>query len=75
MAMGRVDCYHVEDLKPWDMAAGVVIVREAGGVAYHTYGGEFNVMKPDIIAGSTDSLCQDMVRLIREADEIKYQFV
>ena len=30
-AMGRVDGYWERRLKPWDVAAGVVLVREAGG--------------------------------------------
>ena len=38
VASGIFDCYHVEDLKAWDIAGGAVILREAGGVIYHTKG-------------------------------------
>jgi myo-inositol-1(or 4)-monophosphatase len=31
VAAGRVDGYYERDLKPWDWAAGSLIVREAGG--------------------------------------------
>jgi myo-inositol-1(or 4)-monophosphatase len=32
MAAGRFDAYWERSLKPWDIAAGIVLVREAGGV-------------------------------------------
>ena len=31
VAAGRFDAYWEHNLQPWDMAAGMVIVREAGG--------------------------------------------
>ena len=33
VAAGRFDAYWERDIQPWDMAAGIVIVREAGGIA------------------------------------------
>lgn len=38
-AEGVFDAFWEPNLKPWDAAAGVVMVREAGGVVW-TYGGE-----------------------------------
>lgn len=31
VAAGRFECYWEEDIKPWDIAAGMLIVKEAGG--------------------------------------------
>lgn len=31
IARGIVDCFQQEYLQPWDVAAGTVIIREAGG--------------------------------------------
>jgi len=31
VAAGRFDAFWERDLSPWDMAAGVLMVREAGG--------------------------------------------
>ena len=31
LACGRIDCYFELDLKPWDYAAGTLLVQEAGG--------------------------------------------
>jgi myo-inositol-1(or 4)-monophosphatase len=35
VACGRLDAYFEEGIQPWDAAAGVLIVREAGGVINH----------------------------------------
>jgi len=41
VAAGRFDGFWEHDLKLWDIAAGVVLVREAGGVCAEIYGGDF----------------------------------
>jgi len=40
VACGRVDGYWEFNLKPWDIAAGALIVKEAGGLATDFKGGE-----------------------------------
>jgi len=70
LAMGRFDCYHVEDLKPWDIAGGAVIIREAGGIIRHTRGGDFDIMKPDLVSAATPELLQDVIQLIEKADQL-----
>lgn len=75
VATGQCDAYHVDDLQPWDIAAGAVIITEAGGVIYHTEGGKFNVMKPDFVCAATEELCQKVISLIGEANQItEYTF-
>lgn len=64
-AKGIFDGYHVDDLKAWDLAAGVLLVREAGGVVYAPDGGEFNIMKPNLVCAGTEALCQQLIELIR----------
>lgn len=70
VAKGTLDTYHVDNLKPWDVAAGVLLVREAGGVVHDTSGSEFNVMNPNLVAAGKDSLAQEVIQLIKEADQI-----
>jgi myo-inositol-1(or 4)-monophosphatase len=38
VAAGRLDAYWEMGLKPWDMAAGLVLVQEAGGIIGELYG-------------------------------------
>lgn len=38
VAMAAADAYHTDNLMPWDVAAGVLIIREAGGVVIDTNG-------------------------------------
>ncbi|KAL7731894.1 hypothetical protein ACLKA6_017467 [Drosophila palustris] len=70
VAKGTLGTYHVDNLKPWDVAAGALLIREAGGVVYATNGSEFNVMRPNLVAAGTDSLAQEVIQLIKEADQI-----
>ncbi|TDG43401.1 hypothetical protein AWZ03_010171 [Drosophila navojoa] len=75
VAKGTLDVYHVDYLKPWDVAAGVLLVREAGGVVHNTNGSAFNIMKPNLVAAGTESLAQAAIQLIEQADHIKdYKF-
>jgi myo-inositol-1(or 4)-monophosphatase len=43
VACGRLDGYWEHQLKPWDVAAGALLVREAGGQVTATDGGPFSV--------------------------------
>jgi myo-inositol-1(or 4)-monophosphatase len=53
VACGRVEAYFERNLKPWDFAAGKIIVEEAGGRVIDMEGNSANVMAPsDIIAGN-----------------------
>lgn len=51
-AAGRFDGYWERNLKPWDLAAGIVIVREAGGIVTDLEGTEHMLDTGDVIAGN-----------------------
>ena len=51
-AAGRVDLYFHHSLSPWDMAAGLVLVREAGGDMVDRQGNPASLSTPSIIASS-----------------------
>ncbi|ALC44795.1 CG17027, partial [Drosophila busckii] len=71
VAAGNLDAFHIEDMYPWDCAAGYLLIREAGGVVTHPYGGAFDIMKPDLICASTETLRLEIEQLIRKADQAK----
>ncbi len=51
-AAGRFDGYWERNLKPWDLAAGLVILREAGGIATDVGGGDKILETGDVLAGN-----------------------
>lgn len=50
VAAGRFHCYYESMLNPWDLAAGALIVEEAGGVVCNYSGGPFDANEGEIIA-------------------------
>ncbi|KAK7281603.1 hypothetical protein RIF29_09732 [Crotalaria pallida] len=52
VALGIVEAYWEYRLKPWDMAAGVLIVEEAGGAVSRMDGGEFCVFDRSVLVSN-----------------------
>jgi myo-inositol-1(or 4)-monophosphatase len=52
LACGRLDGFYEENLKPWDTAAGVLIVTEAGGKITTFDGGDYDIYAPNILASN-----------------------
>ncbi|HEU4324719.1 MAG TPA: inositol monophosphatase family protein [Roseiflexaceae bacterium] len=52
VAMGRLDAHWELRLKPWDAAAGALLVREAGGALSDWRGGRWTTESPDLIASN-----------------------
>lgn len=59
VAAGRVDAYYERDLKPWDEAAGILLVQEAGGVLADLPGEPHG-----IAAAATQDLLDELVPLV-----------
>jgi myo-inositol-1(or 4)-monophosphatase len=64
VACGRLDGFYEENLKPWDTAAGLLIVTEAGGMITTFDGAPYDLFSPNILA-STGVLHQGMSALIK----------
>jgi len=54
VAAGRLDGFWERDLKPWDMAAGLLLVTEAGGKVTDAEGGEEMLNLGSVCAGNLD---------------------
>ena len=65
LAMGRFDGFWEGSLSPWDMAAGVLVVREAGGEVTRYDGGAFTLDGRQILA-TNGRLHAEMKQVIRE---------
>jgi myo-inositol-1(or 4)-monophosphatase len=54
VAAGRFDGYWAFDNNSWDVAGGIVLVREAGGLVSNADGTEFDAFTPDCLAANPD---------------------
>ncbi len=54
VACGRYDGYWELDLEAWDMAAGALIVTEAGGIVTDVNGAALNLFGRSIVSGNPD---------------------
>ena len=63
VACGRFDAYWEQSVSAWDMAAGVVIVREAGGVVTGTCGEPLDLMGGTVLA-STPQLHEELIEAL-----------
>lgn len=65
VAQGVLDGYQVEYLWPWDVAAGSIIVSEAGGSVLDIDGGKFDFEKGRVIAAGTKKLAEAIVEQLK----------
>jgi len=63
VACGKMDAFYETQLNPWDIAAGTILVREAGGVVTDFSGNGDFVSKKQIIA-SNGHLHQDITEIL-----------
>ena len=52
VAAGRFDGYWEMGLQPWDIAAGLLLVREAGGFVSDMTGARESLAKGDVLAAN-----------------------
>ena len=64
VASGKYDGFFESGLKPWDMAAGELIVREAGGLVTDFSGGNDPMHKGEIVAGNP-RVVQQLVKYLK----------
>lgn len=68
VAAGRVDGFFELGLKPWDLAAGAVLVREAGGFVGDAAGGDRFLDTGNVVAANP-RLFRAILRVIRAGAE------
>lgn len=66
VAAGRYDGYWENGLQPWDIAAGIVLVREAGGFVTDLAGGRKMFTGGGVLASNT-ALHESLVGLVAQA--------
>jgi len=69
VAAGRLDGYWERNLKPWDMAAGIVLVREAGGFVSDGGGHDTMLSSGDVVAGN-EAVHRELLSLLNGATRL-----
>jgi len=64
VACGRIDAFWSTSLKPWDVAAGSLIVVEAGGSMTSTDSGPFDPNVSDLLASNGSPIHGELVELL-----------
>ena len=64
VAAGRYDGYWERRLKPWDLAAGLIIVREAGGFA-HAIDEDGDVIEDGNVIAANEAIFDSFAKVIR----------
>jgi myo-inositol-1(or 4)-monophosphatase len=68
LAAGRLDAYWATSVKAWDIAAGVLLVREAGGAVSDIAGGELRLFEPLLCASATGALHRELLAALVAAE-------
>jgi myo-inositol-1(or 4)-monophosphatase len=66
VAAGRFDGFWEHGLQPWDVAAGIVLVREAGGVVTDLNGGDQMLANGEMLCAN-DPLHPQLLKLLKNA--------
>lgn len=64
VSCGRIDAFWSSSLKPWDVAAGALMVQESGGAISDLQGGRFDIFVPSLACAGSGVLLQEMLRVL-----------
>ena len=74
VASGRLDGFWEFGLKPWDVAAGTLLVQESGGLVGDPQGGESHLEDGDIVAANPKLFRYILARLARHrSSAVRYK--
>ena len=66
VATGQYDAYFEFDLQPWDVAAAIIILNEAGGRLRKMDGQPFKFQKSSIVAtNSSKELMKELIKVLK----------
>ncbi len=68
LACGRVQGFWEIGLKPWDVAAGLLLIEEAGGVCREWNGSPLDIDQPMVLAANTPELWAVMQSIVQAND-------
>lgn len=66
LALGSADVTFMFGIHVWDIAAGDLIIREAGGFTCDPSGGPLDLMSRRVLAASSPELAQELAKIIKQ---------
>jgi len=69
VAAGRLDGFWETGLNAWDIAAGALLISEAGGLISESNGGSDYIQTGDVVCGNP-KIQQQMLKIIRETKKL-----
>jgi myo-inositol-1(or 4)-monophosphatase len=69
LAAGRIDAYWATTTRVWDIAAGLLLVQEAGGVITGVDGGPIDLADSRFAAAATEPLHAELLQRLARAVE------
>ena len=72
LAAGRLDAFWEMTLSPWDMAAGVVLIEEAGGRVTDFFGGSRYIEEGHVVASNNrfhDWMLEELGKIFTEGED------
>ncbi|MBR5442268.1 MAG: inositol monophosphatase [Clostridia bacterium] len=64
VACGRCEVFFEKELQPWDVAAGTLILKEAGGIATNYDGKEIDFSKPEDVVFANSAAYKEFMTLL-----------
>ncbi len=64
VAAGRLDGYWERNLKPWDIAAGIIMIREAGGIVSDIQTSGDPLITGDVVCGN-ETIHAELTKILR----------
>jgi len=64
VAAGRFDGFWEAGLKPWDMAAGILLIKEAGGVVSDFDNRDDYLIKGNVVTGANQIIHQKLLNIV-----------
>lgn len=65
LAAGRNDIFFEYLLSPWDIAAGYLLIKEAGGIISDMKGNEINFSAPSSVIAATPSVYEELLAIVK----------
>jgi myo-inositol-1(or 4)-monophosphatase len=73
VASGRLDAFWEFGLNPWDMAAGMLLIEEAGGRCSDMHGNPAKLRGPHLLADNA-AVHDEMLTVFREVFDGHYRY-